>query len=139
MDYKEKYNKLVEAIKALQNANASNEAVQNWVYDNVPELREGEDYDNKIINALKKGFRYHQLFNPTFGGIPCVEIMNWLEKQDEVAEFKKTKYKEKIKEFVNMLNDETFRIMIYSALHKNYGEDISSEIIDVLSNIENYD
>lgn len=57
----------------------------------------------------------------------------------EVAEFKKEKYKKKINELVNMLNDETFHIMLYSALRKNYNEDTSSEIIDVLSNIENYD
>ena len=40
--------------------------------------------DEKIIKALKEGFKYHQLFiNPTFGGIPCIEIVNWLEKQGE--------------------------------------------------------
>lgn len=84
INYRKRYNKLIEAIKVLQNTNTSNEAVQNWVYDNVPELREGEDYDNRIIEALKEGFKYHQLFNPTFGGIPCREIINWLERQDEV-------------------------------------------------------
>ena len=41
---------------------------------------------------------------------------------EEVEEFKKAKYKEKINELVNMLKD----------------EDTSSEIIDILSNIENY-
>ena len=43
MDYKEKYNKLVEAIKVLQEANPSDEGIQNWVEDNVPELAESED------------------------------------------------------------------------------------------------
>ena len=33
---------------------------------------------------MKEGFKYHQLSNnPTFGGIPCTEIVNWLEKQRE--------------------------------------------------------
>ena len=46
-----------------------------------PELKESEN--EKMIKALKEGFKYHQLFNPTFGGIPCIEIVNWLEKQGE--------------------------------------------------------
>jgi len=39
--------------------------------------------DERVIKALKEGFKYHQLFNPTFGGIPCIEIVNWLESQGE--------------------------------------------------------
>lgn len=48
MDYKEKYNKLVEAIKVLQKTNPSDEGIQNWVNDNVPELKESED-DEEIV------------------------------------------------------------------------------------------
>lgn len=43
MDYKDKYNKLVNAIKVLQETNPSDEGIQNWVNDNVPELCESED------------------------------------------------------------------------------------------------
>ena len=42
MDYEKKYNKLVEAIKVLQETNPSDEGIQNWVNDNVPELSESE-------------------------------------------------------------------------------------------------
>lgn len=47
--------------------------------------QEGED--ERIIKALKEGFKYHQLFNPTFGGIPCTEIVNWLENQGKQKPF----------------------------------------------------
>ena len=43
MDYKEKYNRLLDAIKELQKANPSDEGIQNWINDNVPELAESED------------------------------------------------------------------------------------------------
>lgn len=52
LDYKEKYNKLVEAVKALQEANPSDEGIRNWVNDNVPELKEHED---KRIKTFIKG------------------------------------------------------------------------------------
>ena len=55
MDYKEKYDKLVNAIKVLQETNPSDEGIQNWVNDNVPELRESEDemIRKRIIQAIK--------------------------------------------------------------------------------------
>ena len=48
----------------------------------IEKLLSENEYE-RVINALKEGFKYHQLFNPTFGGIPCIEIVNWLEKQSE--------------------------------------------------------
>ena len=56
----------------------------------------------------------------------------------EVADFKISNFKNKISELVTMLNDEIFHTMIYSALRKKYDEDTSSEIIDILSNENNY-
>ena len=52
MDYKEKYNKLVEAVKVLQETNPSDKGIQNWVNDNVPELRESEDEKRRKIITL---------------------------------------------------------------------------------------
>lgn len=54
-DYKEKYDKLVKAIEVLQNTNQSDEAIQTWVNENVPELRESEDEKirKRIIQAIK--------------------------------------------------------------------------------------
>lgn len=39
--------------------------------------------DEKIITALKEGFRYHQLFNPTFGEVPNAEIIAWFKSLKE--------------------------------------------------------
>ena len=93
---------------------------------------EGED-----IDTLETMFFTY--VSNTGGGCFVTEsdIVNSTSK--EVADFKKAKYKAKINELVNMLNDETLHTMMYSALRKNYDEDTSSEIIDILSNEDNYD
>lgn len=57
----------------------------------------------------------------------------------EVTKFKKAKYREKINELVDMFTDETFHNMIYSALRKTFNQDTVYEIINTLSNKENYE
>ncbi len=83
MDYKEKYNKLVESIKKLQEANPSDEGIQNWVNDNVPELRESED--ERIRKAFISVFsnREKYLIDQSFGDITVSEVIAWLEKQSD--------------------------------------------------------
>ena len=56
MDYEQKYNKLVNAIKVLQETNPSDIGIRNWVNDNVSELRESEDEKMRkgIIQTLKR-------------------------------------------------------------------------------------
>lgn len=76
MDYKEKYNKLVEAIKVLQEANPSDEGVQNWVEDNVPELAESED--ERIRKAIICYIGYGQ-----HCGVSNIDMIAWFEKQSE--------------------------------------------------------
>ena len=71
----------------------------------LSELKESED--ERIINALKEGFKYHQLFNPTFGGIPCIEIVNWLEKQGEQKPTDKVKPKFKVGDIIRFKGSET--------------------------------
>lgn len=81
MDYEEKYNKLVEAVKVLQETNLSDEGIQNWVNDNVPELAESED--EKIRQWLIKYFNKAD-FNGMLeyvNGIKAEDILAWLEKQ----------------------------------------------------------
>lgn len=79
MDYKEKYNKLVESIKKLQEANPSDEGIQNWVNDSVPELRESEDEKARkellaVVNDLVLPDEQQSRF------------ISWLEKQGQVKE-----------------------------------------------------
>jgi hypothetical protein len=82
MDYKEKYNKLVESIKKLQEANPSDEGIQNWVNDNVPELRESEDERIRkyLIYCVNRTIPESDDFNE----ISKEQILAWLEKQGQV-------------------------------------------------------
>ena len=82
MDYKDKYNKLVNAIKVLQETNQSDEGIQNWVNDNVPELRESEDERIRkyLIYCVNRTIPESDDFNE----ISKEQILAWLEKQDQV-------------------------------------------------------
>lgn len=80
MDYEQKYNKLVNAIKVLQETNPSDEGIQNWVNDNVPELRESED--EKIRKAIINIFATHKDYEVYFG-VSVEDIRVWLERQAE--------------------------------------------------------
>ena len=75
MDYEKRYKDLVEAVKTLKEANPSDEGIQNWVKDNVPELQESEDEKIRkwIISALK--YANHK-------GV-YDKHLSWLEKQGE--------------------------------------------------------
>ena len=79
MDYKEKYNKLVEAIKVLQEINPSDEGIQNWVNDNVPELKVSED--ERIRKELIKETKGSEV--RLFETVTNDEFVAWLEKQGE--------------------------------------------------------
>ena len=90
MSYKGKYNKLVEAIKVLQETNPSDECLQNWVNDNVPELKESED--EKVRKML---IRFFEAWNKTRShcwGISVNKILAWLEKQGEQKQEEQPRY-----------------------------------------------
>ena len=73
------YDKALERARALYSQGAPDSLTLESMF---PELKE-ESEDERMIKALKEGFKYHQLFNPTFGGIPCIEIVNWLERKPQ--------------------------------------------------------
>jgi len=81
MDYEKKYNKLVEAIKVLQETNPSDEGIKNWVNDNVPELKELDD--EKIRKGIISGMKALQEKGKytRFANIPMDDVFVWLEKQ----------------------------------------------------------
>jgi len=56
MDYEKKYNEALDAIKKLQEANPSDEGIQNWVNDNFPKLKEskGERIREQIISFIEE-------------------------------------------------------------------------------------
>ena len=81
MDYKKKYNKIVDAVKVLRDNNPSDKGIQNWVNDNVPELKESKG--EKIRNLCE------ELVRTCFMNELCTkedkdDCIAWLEKQGEV-------------------------------------------------------
>ena len=78
-NYEKLYQKALEAVKELLSANPSDEGVQNWVYDNFPELIESED--EKIRKELAD-FIYASVF-PTEKLKQKEKFLAWLEKQTD--------------------------------------------------------
>jgi hypothetical protein len=93
MDYKKKYEKLVDAVKVLRDNNPSDEGIQNWVNDNVPELKESED--ERIKKAILEGLidcrDAPDLGWSNFGGIEIDDCIAWLEKQCKETSWKPSK------------------------------------------------
>ena len=83
MNYEKKYKSLVEAVKTLKEANPSDEGIQKWIKDNVPELVESEDerISNAIICYITDYSDGHCMIN--VNGVTRSEAVAWLEKQGE--------------------------------------------------------
>lgn len=101
MDYEKKYKDAFAWIRSLHPTMKGEDKKDAERY--FPELKEIKD--EKIIKGSKEGFKYHQLFNPTFGGVPCTEIVNWLEKQCEQKPADKFESKFKVGDWVVYKND----------------------------------
>lgn len=81
MDYEVKYNKLVEAVKELQESNPHDKGLQNWVNDNVPELKWSED--DRMRGAIYYyigGFIGRTSCAPK-GEYSINDMLAWIEKQ----------------------------------------------------------
>ena len=88
MDYEKKYKDLIEAVKELQEANPSNEGIQKWVEDNVPQLAKSKDekirkYLIILLQHFCKGYRVPGLEFP----ISFKDMLIWLEKQKPIEDF----------------------------------------------------
>ena len=57
----------------------------------------------------------------------------------EVIEFKKRQAKQKVNEIIEYLSQEEIHTMVYSALRKSYNEDDASNILEILTNKNNYE
>jgi hypothetical protein len=87
MDYKKKYEKLVDAVKVLRDNNPSDEGIQNWVNDNVPELKDSEDE-----NIREDLIQWINEFPDTiWRGHYKKDILAWLEKQCKETSWKPSK------------------------------------------------
>jgi len=83
MDYEKRYEKLVDAVKVLRDNNPSDEGIQNWVNDNVPELKEseGEKIRKWLIAQLELK---SDINNQRDLELMILKAIAWLEKQGEV-------------------------------------------------------
>lgn len=90
MNYEKKYKNLVDAVKVLRDNNPSDEGIQNWINDNVPELKENKD--ERIRKTLIENFKFFggdYLEKRKWGkgdGLFVTDILAWLEKQGEKEE-----------------------------------------------------
>lgn len=57
----------------------------------------------------------------------------------EVIEFKKRQTKQKVNEIIEYLSQEEIHTIVYSALRKSYNADDASNILEILTNKNNYD
>ena len=76
MDYEQRHKEVLDAIKKLQEANPSNDGIQNWVNENFPELAESEDEKirKELIEKVKE--------TPACIGFNDKNaVLAWLEKQ----------------------------------------------------------
>ncbi len=83
MDYEKKYKDLVEAVKTLTEANPSDEGIQNWVKDNVPELQKSEDERIRKCICLCLEECVHNDIIRDYEKDKCLA---WLKKQGEAKE-----------------------------------------------------
>lgn len=94
MDYEQRCKNLVKAVKELQEANPSDEGIQNWVNENVPELVESSG--DRIRQALIK---FHKS-TIEIDGIKGYDILSWLKKQGEQKSVDKAEQKFKVGDWI---------------------------------------
>lgn len=143
MDYEKKYRDLVEAVKELQEANPSDNGIQKWVKDNIPELKESKDerIRKELLDYLiwLRDFR-DSGYSPS-GKYDIHEMITWLEleKQSKASSFIKwhpvTEEPEEAQELLcELAGSDNFtwhEIAFYHAHNKTYwdGERLVENVI----------
>lgn len=77
MNYEQRYKEALKAVKELQEANPSDDGIQNWVEEKFPELH--ESWDERIRKEILEYFQ--QFENEGLRGINISDWIAWLEKQ----------------------------------------------------------
>ena len=80
MNYEQRYKEALKAVKELQEANLSDDGIQNWVNEKFPELRENEDERIRKIITLCLEECVHSDIIRDYEKDKC---RAWLEKQSE--------------------------------------------------------
>lgn len=79
MNYEQRYKEALKAVKELQEANLSDDGIQNWVNEKFPELRESED--DRIRKGIIRNLEYLADRAEGFVKDELKERIAWLEKQ----------------------------------------------------------
>lgn len=107
MNYEKAFKEALKAVKELQEANPSDDGIQNWVNDNFPELRESED--ERIRKGLIEFFEDWKETKSHLWGMNVNDILAWIEKQGQVKESEIPQHtKETSKENDNSLTNKTW-------------------------------
>ena len=131
MDYKKRYNKLIETIKVLQKENPSDKVIQNWINENVPELHHESEAEKteRILHSISDKISFHlddifteeefQCFDAWANAWldktrPTKEIINWREIISRNKEDKKN-----INDLLNII-DECHRYCRYDLKLDDY-------------------
>ena len=85
MNYEQRYKEALKAVKELQEANPSDDGIQNWVNEKFPELKVSED--EKIREILIEFFEDWRKTKSHLWGINVNDILAWLEKLKVFAEY----------------------------------------------------
>lgn len=75
MNYEKAFKEALKAVKELQEANPSDDGIQNWVNDNFPELRESEG--ERIRKGLIEFFEDWKETKSHLWGMNVNDILAW--------------------------------------------------------------
>lgn len=78
MNYEQRYKEALKAVKELQEANPSDDGIQNWVNENFHELAKSEDDNEKISAMLIRHIRQER---GSLSNDEVTEAIAWIEKQ----------------------------------------------------------
>lgn len=88
--FQDKYERALEAVKKLQEANPTDQRIGTWVAEYFPELKESEDerIKKKVISILRHNIdgaesqmQASRGVDRTFEIYACNKVIAWLEKQ----------------------------------------------------------
>lgn len=78
MNYEQRYKEALKAVKELQEANLSDDGIQNWVNEKFPELKESEDEKIReaILAAIRQGIDTEKVLENR--SVTYEDIETWL-------------------------------------------------------------
>jgi len=120
MDYEKRCKELVEAIKQLQEANPSDEGVQNWANDVLYGTKETDDV--RIRKALVEHFSSYYSGSAISDDVVVEEALTWLEKQGEKSAEWHSEDEQNLNACLSYIPDEFLRRWLKDAIYVKYNK-----------------